>query len=39
MGYDIKAFIAELENFLNEKLLIANIQAREIIKDYQNNLV
>jgi len=38
MGYDIKAFIVELENFLNEKLLIANIQAQELIKDFQDNL-
>lgn len=38
MGYDIKSFIAELESFLNEKLLIANIQAREVIKDLQDNL-
>jgi hypothetical protein len=38
MGYDIRAFITELENFLNEKLLIANIQAQEVIRDYQDNL-
>lgn len=38
MNYGIESFMNDLENFLNEKLLIADEHARESIKALLDNI-